>query len=415
MELRAVDGRLSSNFNIFHDYKLASVVATDTRLMGVVALRFEWRSRQKKSDRLFQIIHLDYSEYGIDDYEEYTDNLDEMRYAWSYKTSVMGARTRDIPTEVAVKLIELALDVYKRSALFASGEDEHKDFRSYAEHRFNIMKQELIDQDSLNLDDLRRLSTEDAYRYAIPGKLATNEVINYFLMRLIDMDFSVLPLLTDIPEEELRDCELARHGLQSLIKCNISSVPRSDQDFVCLAVTLGDKTDKYFYSKINVRLSGGAREKNRIVNSINVEYFNKLSDYESAMQTKRTEYITVYDVDDSLLSNFSLSDVALMANVDPVPKGNGWLYTIYNQTNDHVNRSEFHLNDDVFGTALLSIPGELVIMSYRLVDIDTFEASLMLSESINRIHLKGRYQVENQVFQTMVDTTGAMFEDLIVY
>lgn len=422
MELQAIDGRLSGNYNIFHDYKLTSVVATDTRLMGVVAMRFEWRSNYRKAGRLFLLVHLDYSEYGIDEYEEiihipgdelYDDGITEMRDMWSYQTSSMGGRIHEIPVEAAVKLIEPAIEVYRSSALYRSGDDEHLKFRTYAEHRLNMMRDELIAQGSLDLDKYRNMSIADAYRYVIPKNLASNEVINYFIMRLIDKDFTVMPLLTDIPEVALRECELAKHGLQSLIKCNISSVPKSAQDYVCLAVTLGDNTDKYFYTKLHIVLNGGARDKNRIVNAINVDYFNKLSDYEAAMQTKRTEYITVYDVEDSLLNDFDISDSPLLAGVVPRVTDNGWIFAIYNQNNDHVNRSEFHLNDDVFGTALLTIPGELVLMTYKLVDINTFEASLLLSQAISRLHLKGRYQIDTPIFQTLCTTTGALFEEMI--
>ena len=62
-----VDGRLSQKFNHFNDYIPQTIEATDTRLMGVVVLRISWISPELRKQKYYQIIHLDYSEYGIDE------------------------------------------------------------------------------------------------------------------------------------------------------------------------------------------------------------------------------------------------------------------------------------------------------------------------------------------------------------
>ncbi len=56
------------NIIILKTIVLTSCIATDTRLMGVVARKVSWTASDGSRDKLFQLIHLDFSEYGVDDY-----------------------------------------------------------------------------------------------------------------------------------------------------------------------------------------------------------------------------------------------------------------------------------------------------------------------------------------------------------
>ena len=54
MGLSLVEGRLSDRYNHFAEYEFESCQATDTRLMGVVAMKVSWRGRDKA--RAFVVI-----------------------------------------------------------------------------------------------------------------------------------------------------------------------------------------------------------------------------------------------------------------------------------------------------------------------------------------------------------------------
>ena len=71
MGFSIVEGRLSERYNHFAEYDFMSCQATETRLMGVVALKVTWRGKDRPRARYYQIIHLDYSEYGVDEYLEF--------------------------------------------------------------------------------------------------------------------------------------------------------------------------------------------------------------------------------------------------------------------------------------------------------------------------------------------------------
>ena len=93
MGLSVVEGRLSDRYNHFAEYSFMSCQATETRLMGVVALKVSWRGKDRPRARYYQIIHLDYSEYGVDEYLEfecipgtdtYKQNKEEADYYWNH-------------------------------------------------------------------------------------------------------------------------------------------------------------------------------------------------------------------------------------------------------------------------------------------------------------------------------------------
>ena len=63
-ELKMIHGKKSIKYDHFKEYEFVSCRAVATRLMGVVALRVSWRSRADRRSGLYQIIHLDYSEYA---------------------------------------------------------------------------------------------------------------------------------------------------------------------------------------------------------------------------------------------------------------------------------------------------------------------------------------------------------------
>ena len=218
MGLSLVEGRLSDRYNHFAEYEFESCQATDTRLMGVVAMKITWRGRDKARARYFQVIHLDYSEYGIDEYLEfecipgtdtYKDNKEDMNYYWQHFTGVMGGKVVSIPAETMMKLIEMALPLASEGIDREYDDDENREFRAYAVMRLGFMKKEL-EKHGYSADGC---GPEAAMRAITPQKLATCETINYFIMRLVDRDFDAAAMLSYIDRSELEKSELAEAGI----------------------------------------------------------------------------------------------------------------------------------------------------------------------------------------------------------
>ena len=145
---RLIYGKKSIRYNHFEDYDFVSCRAVATRLMGVVALRVSWRSRSDRRAALYQIIHLDYSEYGIDEYREfecvpgddsYAENKQEMNDLWDNFTAVMGGEVIGIDAPCMLRAIESALPLAQEDVDREYDDAENRDFRAYARMRLAFM------------------------------------------------------------------------------------------------------------------------------------------------------------------------------------------------------------------------------------------------------------------------------------
>ena len=424
MGLSVVEGRLSDRYNHFEEYDFMSCQATETRLMGVVALKVTWRGKEKTRARYYQVIHLDYSEYGIDEYlefecipgtESYKDNKENMNYHWEHFTGVMGGQVVNIPPSVMLRLIESAVPLAGKDVDREYDDIQNEMFREYALMRLEMMMDRLADDCVTS----RLSEPEAAMRAVCEKRLGTCAVINYFIMRMVDRDFEAASLLSTLSMEELRSCELSEKGIQTLVRSSISkSDPVTDppadgssHPYRCRITTLG--RNGYYHATFVIYLDGDYRSRDSQVTQIDIGSVLKLSEYESAVQVARKEYLTVIQCPDDVINGFDGRYIAPLAGVDPVMVPNGWLYTIYKRDNSHVNKTEYRLGDDVYGYALLDIGGELVLMSNDMTSISMLDNAAMMSVYAPYLKVVGRYLIETPVFHTLCHTHGALFEDLI--
>lgn len=424
MGFSIVEGRLSERYDHFAEYDFMSCQATETRLMGVVALKVTWRGKEKPRARYYQVIHLDYSEYGIDEYLEfdctpgtdtYKQNKEDMNYHWEHFTGVMGGDVVNIPPSAMLRLIDMAIPLAANNIDREYDDSTNEEFREYAVMRLDMMR-EALKRQGITAD---LCSREDAMRYVSEKRLGAYAVINYFIMRVVDRDFDAACMLSTIDREELKGCELAEPGIQTLIK---SSISKSDAEtdppedgtsypFRCTITTLGRAG--YYHSTFVIYLDGDSRTRDAKVTQLDIGTVLKLSDYESAVQVARREYLTVMQCPDEIINGFDGRYIAPLAGVDPTMVPNGWLYTIYNKDNSHVNRKEYKIGDDVYGYALLTIGGELVLMSNELTKINMLDNAAVMSMYGPYLKLKGRYLIETPIFHTLCHSHAALFEDLI--
>ena len=424
MGFSIVEGRLSERYDHFAEYDFMSCQATETRLMGVVALKVTWRGKEKPRARYYQVIHLDYSEYGIDEYLEfdctpgtdtYKQNKEDMNYHWDHFTGVMGGDVVNIPPSAMLRLIDMALPLAGSDIDREYDDSTNEEFREYAVMRLDMMRKAL-ERQGITVD---LCSPEDAMRYVSEKRLGAYAVINYFIMRVVDRDFDAACMLSTIARDELMDCELAEPGIQTLIKGNITKSDRetdppddgTSYPYRCTITTLGRAG--YYHSTFVIYLDGDSRTRDSVVTQLDIGTVLKLSEYESAVQVARREYLTVLQCPDEIIDGFDGRYIAPLAGVDPTMVPNGWLYTIYNKENSHVNKREYKIGDDVYGYALLTIGGELVLMSNELTRINMIDNAAVMSMYGPYLKLKGRYLIETPIFHTLCNAHAALFEDLI--
>ena len=423
-EFSIIHGKKAIKYNHFEDCDLVSCRAVAARLMGVVALKVSWRSREDRRSVLYQVIHLDYSEYGIDEYREfecvpgdpsYSDNKKEMNELWDNFVAVMGGEVIGIDASCMLRTIESALPLAQENVDREYDDEENREFRAYARLRIGYMIDALNSRGITSAD----CSLRDAIETLSPVKLSAYETINYFLMRVIDHDFDAAAVLTSIDRDALQDIELADAGIQTLVRCDITKSDRKKDrpedgisyPFRCRITTLA--RDGYYHATFVIWLSGNRRSTNPLVTEIRVGSVIKMSDYEAAMQISRTEYLTIFQCADTMLEGFDSRYIGPFAHSVPTAVPNGWLYTAYKGSNSFVDSAKYRLDDDVYGYALLSIAGELVLMSHDLRCISMLDDATIFSLYAPFIETRGRFRLDASVFRTLCQAPGILFEELV--
>ena len=412
MNLQLVEGKQSLEYNHFEDFTWDSCLATDTRLMGVVALRTCWKSKTS-SYRLYQILHLDFSEYGIDEYMEYyTDpNLKqlgsihskrEFNEQWQRVSGGLGGKEIFLPLGAVIQLIHMVLETNRE--YYHYHENDIQEFRQNVIPRMDLMKQ-AAEKDP----GYEAISPLEATRLVCLHNLSTAETINYFLMRMCDKDYLGAAILSTLTEEELQGNSSWHHEMMTLIHNRITPIKGTNQ-YHCTTLTEGPVY--YYYARINLELDTSRGKRNARVSGFRCPYFEKCSEVEMAMQMKHPEYITVYQMEDDM-DNFDPDESHMLSGaiISPVP--NGILFMMYNETNNHVNCNNYYMNNDVYGACIITPMKEFVMMSPEIMNISAMELDIETSFLRGELTLQGRYRFDSQVFQTFTELSHVTFSEII--
>lgn len=418
MTFKVVEGKLSPHYNHFKEYKFEKCVATDTRLMGAVALKIKWVSERKNGSRIFQLIHLDFSEYGIDEYREFVidagkekrSEFQGLKDAWKEISSNLGGSEVELSLNDAVYFIDAAL--YTNQSHYMDHPEAIQSFRKDTICRIYQMKDAAdaySSYDPLNFHEIR------AHIRLLSTNTTAYETINYFIMRLSDHDYDAALYLSDIDYSSLQQFELARKELLTLMKNEIISVKGSGYSgslgtsYDCKTLLLGNR---YYYSISSITVSRAATEHRYVVKRFRENMLIRFSEFEAAMQLKQTEYITVFNLkcrpSEFTLKHFTMSFHAAEFHVPA-----GMAFIIYNSDNSHVNTDDYRLNGDVYGAYLITNAGELILMSGQIMKINMMEMDIMSGIFSENTELVERYKFDNQIFQTFTKTNGMKFSDIL--
>ncbi|MBR5228668.1 MAG: hypothetical protein IKV96_02385, partial [Firmicutes bacterium] len=172
----------------------------------------------------------------------------------------------------------------------------------------------------------------------------------------------------------------------------------------------GDPSENVFLSESVIEYRGSYRlmtseikltpECNKVI------YANKVSDFkitsaEAAMLMNRSEYITVYEV--------MVDDPEFMASfkqfVEPYTETTydmGKMYINFNETNAHVGRSVYRINDDIHAMYYLTDFGELLIMAYDFPTVQEAEMRMALSLYPHPMTVTMKYEFKEPVIYEFI-------------
>lgn len=415
---KVVEGKLSNKYNHFKDYRFENCIATDTRLMGVIALKVFWTAKTNNKDRLFQIIHLDFSEYGIDEYKEiFTHTMDfdggrEVKTEWKRVSGGLGGKEVKIPFFTMIQLIDEVLKT--NEAHYKNHPPYIQQFRQETLMRIAFMKEatKKLQYDGKHFEDKSR----ECMSLVVKSPLSAYEIINYFIMRLLDKDYKGAALLANLSETKLKHHRLAEIGLTELVKNKIKKEISKNEShnepptYRCKFLALGDK---YIYGEMLLTLSPRSLTRHRSITDFRIMTLMKISSFEAAFILREPEYITLYKLKVSY-DEFDIDDTVFGADTSMSPVPNGILYVLYNKDNAHVNSSNYYMNHDLYGAYLLTPNNEFIMMSNDLVHITNMEMDINRSANFAKLELTGKYKLDTQIFQTFAESTGAYFKDMIL-
>lgn len=415
------EGGLSQSFNIYNDYKFEECFATNTRLMGVVSMRLSWISKADPDKHLHQLIHLDYSEYGIDEYHEFIEERNkrifpligdeiDMFYVWDKMSSCLGGVEKKISLDHALDFICSSILIGRMH--YNSHVPEIKRFHSFSVRRINFMLSSLgfPDFESFEID------SSDYMLSLIPDNMTQIETVNYFIMRLMDRDFTAASLLSDFHSDSLsKEKMMSGLGILALMRNRVERSPllknegKNGTMYSCRSLLLGKD---YYYSISELGLRKSSSYIKYKINYFKINFISRISAFEAALQLRQREYITTFKINGSQ-KDFNPQEIFVFFKGLPYKVSCGILYMIYNTNNLHVRDDDYYMGHDVYGVILITDYGELVVMSSDITRIDMLEKVILSSPQALNLELLDRYRFENQIFQSFSKSNGMSFEEFL--
>ena len=384
-----IEGGLSSSIGN-RDKFFISAYATDTRLMGVIAVYARWRlSDTVSGSDLHQFFYIDCEEAGLQTYKSvFGDDMDEVNYIEQALIGGLGAKK----AELSERQLKGLLTYYKDFNAAHKIPMPEK----YEEYSF-VTEPETI------LNDHERKDLMDI----ICGAITSNyQVVNYFLMRAFGNDTNGAAYLA----EKNVPLDIYRDYFPATFCKNVIDIDHRYDDgaisYLCESLIESGNTYKTVVSKV-------------IVKDLKVVVFEKCSGFtvsaaEAAMMLAKPEFVTVYEV---LLSEEDIENNIgeLTVNLNTVMSvhENGRMFMAFKKNNAHVDSRIFRLSNDVKGVYFLTDFGQLIVAAYTLTDIRYLAKKLKASPLAPFLIATAKYEFKEPVLFEFVQSDFDDFDDFL--
>ncbi|MDR0357813.1 MAG: hypothetical protein LBH63_05555 [Clostridiales Family XIII bacterium] len=373
--------------------EFVSAFVTNSRLMGVLVVYIRWRldpdrRRNVAASGFHQFFYIETSEFGIESYRSIAgDDAATMLEAEQAMLGGLGAKKTDISKREAFLLIQQYAklnEVYGEK--LPDGIDE-----------YDFILQEKIDATPEEEYALLRKTCEKLE--------TTNQLINYFLMRLFAGDLPVAGLLSapDLAAQLPREYFAATLCMNKIEK-------RTDEDgadsHICESLIETDEEHRIIVSEL--RLTG------ETVSAFDIISDFPISNVETAMKLERPEFITVYETptDPEEIRDFldKKYPAAMKRDADA-----GRLYLIFNENNHHLKEAVYRLNDDVKGMLCVTDEGQLILAAYSLPCIRKLERDARMLPFGDRLFPVAKYEFREDIFYDFIRSDSGDFVRFVDY
>lgn len=389
---KVIEGRFSRPFS--QRVELIDAQATASRLMGVIGVVARWRV--DGAETRYQLIHLDYEDYGIDACDEFdASEKNKIEERILEMTGGLGGAFRPI---------------------------------SYSEYTYLVASAHIVDPDSPNalydylpnyefvirdyeINGLGREATIDLFDRLGPAPRSDSEHLHYYVMRLHGQDAEGILYLGDLVLDERMDGPKS-----SLLKNTVK--PGNDPDHYRVEALIENELG-YFIRIFDIDFEAetadkfndeGKHHQRRWVSSCELRHELAVSPIEASFMLRKTEYILLYSIlEPSFGLEFESYYPELMANTYQA----GDLYTEFNKDNAHVSEWVYYLNGDVYANYFLTDSNQLIIAAFNqevLKQIEQRFESCSLGRQLSKI---GEFSADQPLLYDFINSGLSDFFDYL--
>ena len=364
--------------------EFVSAYVTNTRLMGVVGMYIHFRLPDNvHMQDLHQFFYFDAEEYAFETYRSVLGNdHTQIQEIEGSMMGGLGAEKIAIDLEEAKYVLHEFIRLnYQRKLPLPKGLEEY---------------QFLLETDA---------TLSEPAQYILHAKLCVKpqsdyEVVNYFLMRCFGKDFAGAAYLA-APDLKMELFPDFKGG--TFLKNTITEDP-SDGSYT--SESLVEFKNQYYLTVTSIRIERGKVRDYHRVSSLHI------SDAEAAMLLGRSELISVYDINEDI-SDFGRNATELTANATITKYDSGTLYMMFHPNNNHVNKKDYRLNEDVLGTYFLSEGGQLILAAYDVDAVLQLEWDLVRSPFRKKVTPVEKYHFKEPILYEFIQSGFEHFEDFV--
>ncbi|MDD6920530.1 MAG: hypothetical protein PUI85_04890 [Eubacteriales bacterium] len=385
--LTIIDGGLKDKDNA--EKQFVKAYAINTRLMGVYGLYIHWKVLNCVEDEdLHQFYYIEDEEPELSRYERIWGNDERRRKILDIATfGCLGGNKVAMTEDESIYIVQ---EYYEKLA-------KKKD----------VTKEELRENDFILS---KKISNSDKVAKGVVRKIITsprndNELINYALMRLVCYDQVGMDLLYTKEAKLVAADQFVIKGNNTMYLNEI--VPKKGY-YLC--ETIIGSSDGYYAMLSRVEVEG------KKVVYIDIYRIFRLTNQEVAMKLNRNEYITFYRMKGLLEDNIIVEsihfDLPLTSRIYP----NGCMYMIFKKNNDHVMKSKFNLNDDIYGVCFVTIYGEIILVANNeknAILLEEWFLKNVNSDNSTRFNMVGRYYFKQAVLLEFANSEQISFDQFL--
>ncbi len=419
------------------NYLFLSGYVTDTRLMGVIGMELKWHVVSEFDDYVLnQIFYLDAEEYGLESYTEaYGDCSDIIRAERNRLIGALGGNIVPVDEEEARFILQSYIKInkkYKQS--LPDGYEKYK-FMLFPEQAIPLEKYERL---------FERISGYISYR---------NYILNYYLMRTFAKDLRGVAFLTaqsalkgELPSEEeesgetrdaagdtatepsqreetetaepvmvtpdyipeIPDCDIYPKGPPATMCRNTIELYGDPKDWTFMCESVVEYNNRYHIVTSELKLQ---RQPCRVLSARKCSSF-PITSIEAAMIMNCSEFITVYEVD-SQSAMFRDAFSAYSETFTETSYDTGRLYIDFFDTNGHVGRPVYRINDDIRAMYYLTDNDQLLVIAYSFEAVFEAELHVTLAMMPNYMQLLKKYEFREPIIYEFIKSNFDDFNEFL--